>query len=138
MVHAIAPGASIVLIECNSASTADLFQGVATAAKLAGVSVVSMSWGSGEFRGETSYDSDFTTPKGHEGVTFIAATGDQGSPGEYPAYSPNVLAAGGTSLYLSTNGSYGSETGWSNSGGGTSIYESEPGYQTNVAGKRTE
>ena len=46
----IAPGANIVLIECNSASTVDMFQGVVTAAKLAGVSVVSMSWGSGEFR----------------------------------------------------------------------------------------
>ena len=97
-----------------------------------------MSWGSGEFRGETSYDSDFTTPKGHEGVTFIAATGDQGSPGEYLGDSPNVLAAGGTSLYLSTNGSYGSETGWSNSGGGTISMKASRGIRQTLLGMRTE
>ena len=132
--HAIAPGASIVLIECNSSDSTDLFQGVVAAAGLPGVSIVSMSWGSGEFGGETAYDGDLTTPQGHEGVTFVASTGDQGSPGEYPAYSPNVLAVGGTSLYLSANGSYNSEAGWSGSGGGTSIYEAAPVYQAAVTG----
>ena len=53
---------SIVLVECNSSSSADLYQGVTTAASLPGVSVVSMSWGCGEFNGENTYDSDFTTP----------------------------------------------------------------------------
>jgi subtilase family serine protease len=132
--HAIAPGANIVLVECNSGNSADMFQGVVTAAGIPDVSVVSMSWGSGEFSGETFYDSDFTTPAGHQGVTFVASTGDQGSPGDYPAYSPNVLAVGGTSLYLSANGSYGSETAWSGSGGGTSGYETKPAYQDGVAG----
>ena len=132
--HAIAPAANIVLVECNSGNSADMFQGVVTAAGLPGVSVVSMSWGSGEFSGETFYDSDFTTPGGHQGVTFVASTGDQGSPGDYPAYSPKVLAVGGTSLSLSANGSYGSETAWSGSGGGTSAYETEPAYQDGVAG----
>jgi subtilase family serine protease len=132
--HAMAPGANIVLVECNSSGSTDMFQGIVAAAGLSGVSVVSMSWGSSEFNGETSYDADFTTPKGHQGVTFVASTGDQGSPGEFPAYSPNVLAVGGTSLYLSANGSYGSEGAWSGSGGGTSIYETEPVYQAGVAG----
>jgi len=137
--HAIAPGASIILIECNSAYGSDLYQGVITAADFTGVSVVSMSWGSGEFSGEQSFDSDFTTPNGHQGVTFVASTGDSGSPGEYPAYSPNVVAAGGTSLYLNANGSYNSETGWSGSGGGTSAFETEPAYQDGVqsTGRRT-
>jgi len=127
--HAIAPGASIILIECNSNSGTDLYQGVTTAATLPGVSVVSMSWGSGEFSGEQFFDSDFTTPNGHQGVTFVASTGDGGSPGDYPAYSPNVVAAGGTSLYLNANGSYNSETAWSGSGGGISTIETEPAYQ---------
>ncbi len=131
--HAMAPGANIVLIECSSSDSVDMFQGIVTAAGLPGVSVVSMSWGSGEFSGETSYDADLTTPRGHEGVTFVASTGDQGSPGEYPAYSPNVLAVGGTSLYLNANGTYSSEAGWSGSGGGTSAYEPEPGYQAGVS-----
>ncbi|MFI5455035.1 MAG: hypothetical protein ACHRXM_06250 [Isosphaerales bacterium] len=127
--HSIAPAASIILVECNSNSGTDLYQGVTTAANLPGVSVVSMSWGAGEFSGEQFFDSDFTTPNGHQGVTFVASTGDGGSPGDYPAYSPNVVAAGGTSLYLNTNGSYNSETAWSGSGGGISTFETEPAYQ---------
>ena len=78
----------------NSGDGIDMYQGAVTAAGLAGVSVVSMSWGSSEFSGETSFDADFTTPSGHQGVTFVASTGDQGSPGEYPAYSPNVWRSG--------------------------------------------
>ena len=43
-----------------------------------------------------------------------------------------MLAVGGTSLTLNSNGSYNSESGWSDSGGGYSKYESEPSYQTNA------
>ena len=31
-------------------------------------------------------------------ITFVAASGDSGAPGGYPAYSPDVVAVGGTSL----------------------------------------
>ena len=103
-----------------------------TAAGLPGVSAVSMSWGTNEYSGEQTIDSTFTTPSGHQGVTFVAATGDQGSPGYYPAYSPKVLAVGGTTLNLNPNGTYQSETAWSGSGGGTSAYEPEPAYQEGV------
>ena len=104
-----------------------------------GVSVVSMSWGSAEYAGEAAFDGDFTTPAGHQGVTFVASTGDTGAPGLYPAYSPNVLAVGGTSLTLPADGTYGGESGWSNGGGGTSIFETQPAYQGGVqaTGKRT-
>ncbi len=88
-----------------------------------------MSWGIHEYNGQQAVDSTFTTPSGHQGVTFIAASGDQGSPGYYPAYSPNVLAAGGTTLTLNANNTIQSETAWSGSGGGTSQYEPEPAYQ---------
>ena len=64
-----------------------------------GVVAVSMSWGGSEFSGETSYDSYFTTPGGHNGVTFVASSGDSGAPASYPAASPNVVSVGGTSLY---------------------------------------
>ena len=136
--HAIAPGAKIDLVEANS-PTNDLDTAVKTAAGLPGVSVVSMSWGEGEFNGETSQDSIFTTPSGHQGVTFLAASGDSGSPGIYPAASPNVVAVGGTTLTLGAQNSYASEVGWSGSGGGPSPYETEPIYQTGVqnTGKRT-
>jgi uncharacterized repeat protein (TIGR01451 family) len=130
--HALAPGAKIVLIEANSDYLSDLGEtAVNTARNLAGVSVVSMSFGGDEFSGETSYDTYFTTPSGHQGVTFVASTGDDGAPGGYPAYSPNVLAVGGTTLTLSGN-NYGSETGWSGSGGGQSVYEPRPSYQNSV------
>ncbi len=132
--HALAPGASIVLVEANSDSDADLYQCVTLAAALPGVSVVSMSWGCPEYSGETSFDGDFTTPNGHQGVTFVAAAGDAGSPGLYPAYSPNVIAVGGTSLSILGNNDYGSETAWSDSGGGTSTIESEPADQNGVQG----
>ncbi len=137
--HAIAPGASIDLVEATNTSNNNLFAAVATAASLPGVSVVSMSWGLDEYAEEQQVDSTFTTPSGHQGVTFVAASGDQGSPGYYPAYSPNVLATGGTTLNLNADNTYQSETAWSGSGGGTSADETEPAYQTAVqsTGKRT-
>ena len=46
-------------------------------------------------------------------MTFVASTGDYGTADpEYPAFSPNVVAVGGTSLYLNADNSYNSETGW--------------------------
>ena len=98
-----------------------------------------MSWGLDEVSSELSNDSTFSTPSGHQGVTFIAASGDSGSPGYYPAYSPKVVAAGGTTLDLKANNTIASETAWSGSGGGTSQYEPEPAYQDGVqsTGKRT-
>jgi hypothetical protein len=131
--HSIAPDANIILFEANSNSYSDLFTAVKTAADYANVSVVSMSWGGGEFSGENSYDSDFVTPSGHQGVTFLAATGDSGTPSEYPAFSPNVVAVGGTSLDINTSGTYLTESGWDDAsgagGGGISQLESQPSYQ---------
>src|SRR5205807_5625583 len=74
--HAIAPKAKIVLVEAASDSLSDLLKAVDVARSYAGVSVVSLSWGSSEFRGETSFDSHFTTPTGHTPVAFVAAAGD--------------------------------------------------------------
>jgi Bacterial Ig-like domain (group 3)/MBG domain (YGX type)/Right handed beta helix region len=142
--HAIAPGAQIVLVEANSPSLSDLMSAVSTAAAEPGLSVVSMSWGFAEGQSvfasdEATYDSMFNVP----GVAFVGSTGDYGGADpEYPAYSPNVLAVGGTSLTLNADGSYNSETGWGyqsqsagafiGSGGGISLYEPEPAYQAGV------
>ncbi len=142
--HAIAPGAQIVLVEANSQSLSDLMASVATAAAQPGVSVVSMSWGFPEGQAvfaadEANYDSVFNVP----GVTFVASTGDYGAADpEYPAFSPDVVAVGGTSLTLNADSSYNSETGWGYysksagaliaSGGGISLYEPEPTYQQGV------
>jgi subtilase family serine protease len=130
--HAMAPGASLVLVEANSDNISDLLAAARTAADMPSVSVVSMSWGNAEFANEINYDGYFTTPAGHTGVTFVAASGDSGAPPIYPATSPNVLAVGGTTLTVDSQGNYMGETGWSGSGGGISAYEPQPSYQQNV------
>ena len=138
--HSIAPYANIDLITCQNSSGDSLFgaeidgqpyaSGVGYAKSLPGVVVVSNSYGGGEFNGETNYDSQFTTTNNN--VAFVFSTGDSGAPGGYPAYSPNVVAVGGTSLHTaSIKGRYASESGWSGSGGGISIYESTPSFQSN-------
>jgi subtilase family serine protease len=130
--HAIAPHATLVLVEANSSSWSDLLSAVDTARKWPGVSVVSLSWGDSEFPNETQLDPVFTTPPNHNNVTFVAASGDSGAPPQYPAVSPNVLAVGGTSLTIRSDGSWQSETGWSSSGGGQSAFESRPAFQTSL------
>lgn len=140
--HAIAPGASILLVEAASDSLADLLSAVSFAAQQPGVDVVSMSWGGNEFAGQTQFDHVFTTPAGHNGVTFVASSGDGGafSGVSWPASSPNVLSVGGTALrVLGSNGTYGSESGWSGSTGGFSAFESEPSWQLSLqnSGVRT-
>jgi subtilase family serine protease len=129
--HAMAPGANILVVEAKSQNLQDLLNAVNTARNTAGVSVVSMSWGFSEMSNEASYDSYFTTPAGHVSITFIAASGDSGTV-EYPSASPNVLSVGGTTLTLSSSGTYQSESAWYDSGGGYSRYEAEPSYQASV------
>jgi subtilase family serine protease len=133
--HAIAPDANIELIEANSASSTDLLTGVLTARGQSGVSVVSMSFGATEASGSKSTDSDFTTPTGHQGITYLASSGDQGSSAgvNWPASSTNVVGVGGTHLVLNSNNSISSETGWVGSGGGVSNFEIKPTYQSGVS-----
>ncbi len=127
--HSIAPMANVILYEANSSSFLDLLTAEQTAASAAGVSTVSNSWASGEFSGEQGFDSYFTTPNGHQGVTFLASTGDSGAPAGYPAYSTHVVGVGGTSLDINTSGTYEAESGWTGGGGGISVYEAQPTYQ---------
>src|SRR5262249_822259 len=131
--HAIAPGATILLVEAHSNSYADLLTAVDYARNYPGVAAVSMSWGGNEIGSETSFDSDFTTPAGHSGVTFFASTGDSGAPALAPSVSSHVVAVGGTSLTVDASGNWIDESGWSGGGGGISTYISQPGYQNNLA-----
>ena len=138
-VHALAPGAHIILVEAIDASPTNLFAAEKWAGGSSGAQVVSNSWGAyeiGTYGGvlggaeETTYDSSFVQPPGY-GVTYLAGTGDVEA-GLYPAFSPDVVAVGGTSLYVNSDGSYNHEVGWVGSGGGLSVYELQPGYQKNV------
>jgi len=125
--HAIAPGAKILLVEARSASGTDLLNAVNYARSQPGVVSISMSWGGSEFSTEAQYDSYFTSTTG---ATFFASAGDSGSGVEWPAVSPNVIGVGGTTLHLTTTNTVSSETAWSGSGGGVSVYETQPSYQT--------
>jgi subtilase family serine protease len=137
---ALAPQANIILVEANSSSFADLLAAVQVAYSAPyNATVVSMSWGGGEFSTETESDSVFCNVTNGNGqpVTFVAATGDGGHGTIYPSVSPCVIAAGGTSLLLASAVPgpnpfqiiWSNELGWNGSGGGISAYESEPSYQ---------
>lgn len=136
--HAIAPGASIVVVEARSQTLGALQAAINAARNIPTVNVVSMSLGFPE----STYHGNLplTTPPGHIGITFVGASGDSGlaAGSDWPAVSPDVLAVGGTSLYLDAAGDYAAEVAWSGSGGGPSQYVAEPGYQRSLAtgGKR--
>jgi len=125
--HAIAPGANILLVECDTFTVSDLMAGIIYAAS-AGASVISMSWDFNEFFNEASFwDTQWPGP----GVTFVAASGDDGTI-SWPSVSPKVLGVGGTLVTTDGSGNWSSETGWASSGGGISVYETQPTYQTGI------
>ena len=132
--HALAPKATIKLVEASNATFASLFRAVSTA--VAGhPAAVSMSWGiNEEFSDETYYDHFCAVTS----TVCVVSSGDYGNPGGYPAYNPAVVAVGGTTLILASDGSVTSEQAWSDSGGGQSSFEPEPSYQKQVqdSGKR--
>lgn len=121
--HAIAPGAHMMLVEARTSSLGDMLNAVDFARQQPGVSVVSMSWGLPEFVGQTQFDGYFTTPPGHAGVSFVAASGDVGGESIWPSASPAVLSVGGTGLTVDAAGNYLSERAWGRSGGGYSPIE---------------
>lgn len=126
--HAIAPGAKILLVIAKSPSDTYLMNAIKYATSH-GAEVVSNSWGGSEALNENNYDSYFN----HSGITYLASSGDSGSGVEWPASSPYVVSAGGTTLNVDSTGTYESETGWSGSGGGLSTYVSMPDYQKSVS-----
>ena len=82
MAHAMAPGATIYLVEANSPAFGDLFQAVQVASSLVacgqtttcpsdgkGAGEVSMSWGGGEASVETQFDALFNV----KNVVFFAS-----------------------------------------------------------------
>lgn len=124
--HAIAPLATIYLIEAASAMPSDLDQAVRVAVALK-ANVISMSWGGDEYAGELTRDQVFNNPN----ITFVASSGDSGHGVSYPAASPYVISVGGTTLMTDFSGTYVSETAWAGTGGGLSQYEHEPASQLN-------
>ncbi len=124
--HAMAPGAKLIVVVAKSASVADLMWAVDKARELK-ADILSMSWGANEFLGETAYDAHFPA----SGPLYVASSGDVGGVVIWPAAIPQVIAVGGTSLYLNA-GAYGSEKAWADAGGGVSAYETRPAWQNDI------
>ena len=149
--HANAPYATIDLVEAPDSSFQHLLDAVAYAIALK-PAAVSMSWGAPE----SDYSSSSCVAPGgtvaepclaaYETVfqeatstALFASSGDQGAYDgthpktltvNYPASSPEVIAVGGTTLNVTSAGTWSSETAWSDSGGGYSKLFSEPTYQS--------
>lgn len=126
--HATAPLARLVLIEAPDAGVTSLSNAVALANKM-GAGVVSMSFGAAEGNWTASYDGIFSAA----GMSYLAATGDNGAAVSWPSASSKVLAVGGTTLSYSGAGAR-AETTWSGTGGGTSAYVALPSYQSGSIG----
>jgi len=133
--HAMAPKAKIFLVEAASSAFTDLLVAVDCASKTvaaAGGGEISASWGGSEFSSETSMDSHFVK----SGIVFFASSGDSAGT-LWPSVSTNVVAVGGTSTTRVNGGTkfgnFAGEAAWEDGGGGLSLYEPRPSYQSVLA-----
>ena len=126
-VHAIAPGARILLVEAKSDRLGDVLKAHDYAT--AHARYVSNSWGLDEYEAQSARNGHFDRP----GVSIFVASGDDGAGAGYPATSPHVIAVGGTTL-LNVGQPTFVEKGWRGSGGGCSRYEKAPSAQSSFAG----
>jgi subtilase family serine protease len=135
MASAICPSCRIVLVQALTNSWANLTGAVDAARQIPGVVAISNSYAGGEFRAELTdaYNGPYQRAR-QQGIAVTASSGDGGYGTLFPASSPDVVAVGGTSLYLSSSGGYGSETAWSGAGSGCSTYVAKPAYQSPVKG----
>ncbi|MBV8687956.1 MAG: S53 family peptidase [Alphaproteobacteria bacterium] len=127
MASAMCPGCKLVLVEATTASYANLATAVRTAAAIAGVTVISNSYGGSE-TGTTTYEPSYNQP----GKAVTVSTGDSGYGVGFPASSPHVIAVGGTHLVRASNARGWAETAWSSGGSGCSSVYAKPSFQTDA------
>jgi subtilase family serine protease len=130
----IAPCSSFSGNECTNfaqgVSDVDIFNKMATE-NIAKQLSVSFAWSSADTSSNDPIFKEFAV----QGQSLFVASGDSGAyvTGDltYPAEDPLVTAVGGTDLVTNgAAGSWSSETGWSGSGGGTSLHGiAIPNYQ---------
>jgi subtilase family serine protease len=130
-VSAACPSCHILLVEASTPDDGPLTTAVDTAVRL-GAKAVSNSYGGAEDSTITSEDSHFN----HPGVAITASTGDDGYGVEWPASSPYVTGAGGTTLKTASNSRGWTETVWSGAGSGCSAYEPKPSWQHDTGCKK--
>jgi subtilase family serine protease len=140
--HAMAPFASIYMIEADSWGLNDLLTAVQCANQLLAPTggIVSISASFEEFSSEVTLDSNFQTP----GIIYVASAGDYQAPARYPSSSPYVISVGGTTIERDSAGNYLRQIAWVNTNpctktpcktggtGGPSIFEPRPSYQNSV------
>jgi len=131
--YAMNPNATIQVVEAKSSSVKDIFDAITYAsnppqgANVKYPDIISMSLGANEFNGCAQVDATF---RQRSNICYFAASGDT-NPVCYPSSSPNVVACGGTTLYLNPqNNSRIGETTWQSAGCGVSKYFPKPNYQT--------
>jgi subtilase family serine protease len=121
-VHAMAPGAKIVLVAAPN-NYSDLDEAVNWVVVHHLANIVTNSWGLSTdlmSPGRASRDERIFMQAAAEGIGLNFSSGDNGDElantggktVDYPASSPWVNAVGGTSLFLNSDNSYNSETGW--------------------------
>ena len=132
--HTMAPGAAIHLVLPKSGTNSIMFTAWNYSLANHLGDQISDSWGGPG--GCNATTKSYLTTAANDGVTVLASSGDGGSWGAgtssssfLPADCKRVLTVGGTALTLSTKAGYGSETGWSYSGGGYATRYPEPAYQ---------
>jgi subtilase family serine protease len=124
-VHAIAPGANIVLVVTPTNFFSDLLAGVATASMQPGVVAISNSWGGFEsFTDNPTRQAADTIFKmaNAKGQTVNFASGDYGNfvvflpwvDVSWPTSSPYVTGVGGVSVGLDANKHITLQTSWGN------------------------
>jgi len=131
MAHAIAPDASIILVQAASATGTNLNAAIKYAVSI-GATVVSNSWGGSESRSDLS-DTTFGATNN---VIYTVSAGDSIGV-ESPSSNPQVVSVGGTRLTMShvnNRWTRTDETAWyisstNATGGGSSLYQPET-YQT--------
>ncbi|HEY5516610.1 MAG TPA: hypothetical protein VIK12_10440 [Pengzhenrongella sp.] len=124
---AVCPMCSILLLEATSAWIADLGTAVTTASNTAHVYAISNSYGSGDYPGSYAPAYDTAAKKG---IAVTASAGDGGYGLLFPASATNVIGVGGTTLSVDATGVRTSETVWSGTGSGCSVYNAAPAWQS--------
>ncbi|MGH3304397.1 MAG: S53 family peptidase [Streptosporangiaceae bacterium] len=156
--HVMAPGASIVLVETPTSEN----EGTTGFPQIVAAERYVLRHKLGQVITQSFAATEQTFPSvasilsfrgayqlaARDHVTVLAATGDSGATSDqynmkdlytsravsWPATDPLVTAVGGTQLSLRANGTrLAPDTGWSDSGGGTSIAFPRPAYQDGVA-----
>ncbi len=122
--HQMCQNCPLLLVEADTASTSNLMAAIDMAVAK-GATVISNSWGGTELSSDVRVNNHLQ----HASVTIVASAGDEGYGVEFPAASPAVVAAGGSTLQLSSTGSRLSETAWASGGSGCSRVEAKPAWQ---------